>query len=96
MRESARESIAVGATLQPVLTYRARILPGTKEVAGHDSRSGSERPGSAWRSRMRRPRSSKGSRTHSEEEFIEVATLLERSKMLALFLDRWAREFSVP
>jgi len=34
-----------------------------------------------------------GSRAHSEEEFIEVATLLERSKMLALFLDRWAREF---
>jgi glutamate carboxypeptidase len=35
----------------------------------------------------------KGSRAHSEEEFIEVASLLERSKMLALFLDRWAREF---
>jgi glutamate carboxypeptidase len=38
----------------------------------------------------------KGSRAHSEEEFIEVATLLERSKMLALFLDRWVSEFAVP
>jgi glutamate carboxypeptidase len=38
----------------------------------------------------------KGSRAHSDEEFIEVATLLERSKMLALFLDRWAREFAAP
>ena len=37
----------------------------------------------------------KGSRAHSEEEFIEVASLLERSKMLALFLDRWAAEFQV-
>ena len=35
----------------------------------------------------------KGSRAHSEEEFIEVASLLERTKMLALFLDRWAAEF---
>jgi len=35
----------------------------------------------------------KGSRAHSEEEFIEVASLLERTKMLALFLDRWATEF---
>ena len=35
----------------------------------------------------------KGSRAHSEEEFIEVATLLERTKMIALFLDRWAAEF---
>jgi glutamate carboxypeptidase len=35
----------------------------------------------------------KGSRAHSEEEFVEIATLLERTKMLALFLDRWAREF---
>ena len=35
----------------------------------------------------------KGSRAHSEEEFVEIATLLERSKMLALFLDRWAKEF---
>jgi glutamate carboxypeptidase len=35
----------------------------------------------------------KGSRAHSEEEYIEVATLLERTKMIALFLDRWAREF---
>lgn len=37
----------------------------------------------------------KGSRAHSEEEFIEVATLLERTKMIALFLDRWAREFAI-
>ena len=37
----------------------------------------------------------KGSRAHSEEEFIEVATLLERTKMLALFLDRWAAEFEI-
>ena len=37
----------------------------------------------------------KGSRAHSEEEFIEVATLLERTKMLALFLDRWASEFEI-
>jgi glutamate carboxypeptidase len=38
----------------------------------------------------------KGSRAHSEEEFIEVATLLERTKMIALFLDRWAAEFEIP
>jgi len=38
----------------------------------------------------------KGSRAHSDEEFIEVATLLERTKMLALFLDRWAAEFEIP
>ncbi len=37
----------------------------------------------------------KGSRAHSEEEFVEIATLLERTKMLALFLDRWAREFAI-
>jgi len=37
----------------------------------------------------------KGSRAHSEEEFIEVASLLERTKMIALFLDRWAAEFSI-
>jgi glutamate carboxypeptidase len=37
----------------------------------------------------------KGSRAHSEEEFVEIATLLERTKMLALFLDRWAKEFEV-
>src|SRR2546428_3633311 len=37
----------------------------------------------------------KGRRAHSEEEFIEVATLLERTKMLALFLDRWAAEFEI-
>jgi len=27
------------------------------------------------------------------EEFIEVATLLERTRMLAAFLDRWAAEW---
>ena len=37
----------------------------------------------------------KGSRAHSDEEFIEVASLLERTKMLALFLDRWAAEFGL-
>lgn len=37
-----------------------------------------------------------GSRAHSEEEFIELDTLLERTKMIALFLDRWAAEFAVP
>jgi glutamate carboxypeptidase len=37
-----------------------------------------------------------GSRAHSEEEFIELPTLLERTKMLALFLDRWAAEFVAP
>lgn len=37
----------------------------------------------------------KGSRAHSEEEFIEVGTLLERTKMIAVFLDRWAREFEI-
>ena len=37
----------------------------------------------------------KGSRAHSEEEFIEIASLLERTKMIALFLDRWAAEFQV-
>lgn len=36
-----------------------------------------------------------GSRAHSEEEFIELPTLLERTKMVALFLDRWAAEFPV-
>jgi glutamate carboxypeptidase len=35
----------------------------------------------------------RGNRAHSAEEFIEVATLLERTKMLALFLDRWAAEW---
>ena len=38
----------------------------------------------------------KGSRAHSDEEFIEVATLLERTKMIALFVDRWAAEFEIP
>jgi len=37
----------------------------------------------------------RGNRAHSAEEFIEVATLLERTKMLALFLDRWAAEFEI-
>ncbi|HEY7516865.1 MAG TPA: M20 family metallopeptidase [Methylomirabilota bacterium] len=37
----------------------------------------------------------KGSRAHSEEEFIEIASLLERTKMIALFVDRWAGEFEV-
>jgi glutamate carboxypeptidase len=36
----------------------------------------------------------RGSRAHSDEEFIEVATLLERTKMIALFLDRWAEAFA--
>ena len=36
-----------------------------------------------------------GSRAHSEEEFILLPTLLERSKMIALFLDRWAAEFQI-
>jgi glutamate carboxypeptidase len=36
-----------------------------------------------------------GSRAHSEEEFIELPTLLERTKMIALFLDRWAAQFSI-
>jgi len=36
----------------------------------------------------------RGSRAHSEEEFIELPTLLERTKMIALFLDRWAKEWA--
>lgn len=36
-----------------------------------------------------------GSRAHSDEEFILVPTLLERTKMLALFLERWAAEFAI-
>ncbi len=36
-----------------------------------------------------------GSRAHSEEEFIELPTLLERTKMIALFLSRWAEEFAI-
>jgi glutamate carboxypeptidase len=35
----------------------------------------------------------RGSRAHSEEEFIELPTLLERTKMMALFLERWAKEW---
>ena len=38
----------------------------------------------------------RGNRAHSAEEFIEVATLLERTRMLALFLERWAMEFEIP
>jgi glutamate carboxypeptidase len=38
----------------------------------------------------------RGSRAHSDEEFVEIATLLERTKMIALFLDRWAKEFEIP
>jgi len=37
----------------------------------------------------------RGSRAHSEEEFIEVPTLLERTKMIALFLERWAATWPV-
>jgi acetylornithine deacetylase/succinyl-diaminopimelate desuccinylase-like protein len=37
----------------------------------------------------------KGNRAHSAEEYIDVATLLERTKMLALFLDRWAAEWQL-
>ena len=37
----------------------------------------------------------RGNRAHSDEEFIEIATLLERTKMIALFIERWAREFAV-
>lgn len=36
-----------------------------------------------------------GSRAHSEEEFIVVSTLLERTKLVALFLERWAAEFAI-
>jgi glutamate carboxypeptidase len=36
-----------------------------------------------------------GSRAHSEEEFIDLPTLLERTKMVALFLDHWAADFAV-
>ena len=36
-----------------------------------------------------------GSRAHSEEEFILVDSLLERSKMVASFLERWSAEFAV-
>jgi glutamate carboxypeptidase len=37
----------------------------------------------------------RGSRAHSEEEFIELATLLERTKMIAGFLERWTTEFEI-
>jgi glutamate carboxypeptidase len=36
-----------------------------------------------------------GSRAHSEEEFILVPSLLERTKMLAVFLDLWAERFAI-
>jgi glutamate carboxypeptidase len=36
-----------------------------------------------------------GSRAHSDEEYILVPTLLERSKMVAFFLDHWAAEFAI-
>jgi glutamate carboxypeptidase len=36
-----------------------------------------------------------GSRAHSQEEFILLPTLLERTKMIALFLDRWAEAFAI-
>jgi glutamate carboxypeptidase len=35
----------------------------------------------------------RGNRAHSDEEYIELATLLERTKMIALFLAHWARDF---
>jgi len=38
----------------------------------------------------------RGSRAHSDEEYVDIATLLERTKMIALFLDRWARDFEIP
>ena len=37
----------------------------------------------------------RGSRAHSEEEFIELATLLERTKMIAGFLERWTTDFEI-
>jgi glutamate carboxypeptidase len=36
-----------------------------------------------------------GSRAHSEEEFILLPTLLERTRMVALFLDLWHERFAV-
>ena len=38
----------------------------------------------------------RGNRAHSDEEYVDIATLLERTKMIALFLDRWARDFEIP
>src|SRR5262245_44699662 len=38
----------------------------------------------------------RGSRAHSDEEYVDIATLLERTKMIALFFDRWTREFELP
>jgi glutamate carboxypeptidase len=37
----------------------------------------------------------KGSRAHSAEEFIELGTLLERTKMIALFLEHWVSAFEI-
>jgi hypothetical protein len=34
-------------------------------------------------------------RAHSEDDGIELATLLERTKMIALFLDRWTEETAI-
>ena len=34
-----------------------------------------------------------GSRAHSDEEFIEVATLIERAKVTARFIELWAAKF---
>ena len=36
-----------------------------------------------------------GSRAHSADEFIVLGTLVERTKMIAGFLDRWAAEFAI-
>jgi acetylornithine deacetylase/succinyl-diaminopimelate desuccinylase-like protein len=36
-----------------------------------------------------------GSRAHSEEEFIEPTTLVERTRMIARLLDLWAAGFEV-
>jgi glutamate carboxypeptidase len=38
----------------------------------------------------------RGNRAHSDEEYVELATLLERTAMIALFLDRWSAEFETP
>ena len=35
-----------------------------------------------------------GSRAHSDEEFIEVATLIERAKVTARFIELWAAKFT--
>src|SRR4029453_13276592 len=38
----------------------------------------------------------RGNRPTTGEDFIGAAPLLERKKMLAVFLDRWAAEFEIP